>query len=168
MGTAPNRPPADDGAGAPPAAPGAPTGPYSLGPSEAEVEAWAERERQRRAGWVRGPTADERAAWTQQERERRLGRAAAAPAAGAAGLSGLGGRAQRAVREAQLAAAGAMHLLWKGVVAEGPVGYPLGLARRWTRRGLDVLVSAGREWEAEQDRPIRGRGGPVPAAGEAP
>src|SRR5262249_44338374 len=165
MGTASNQPAADAGAGpaperagAPPAPTGTPAEPYSLGPGEAEVDAGAERERRRREGWLSGPTADERAAWTQRERERRLGHYAAAPADGAAEL---GLSAQRALREAQLAAEGAMHLFWKGMAAEGPVGYPMGLFRRWSRRGLDVLVSAGRDWEEAQDRPRRGRRVPL-------
>jgi hypothetical protein len=175
MGTASNQPPggaesgpAAAGTGAPPASTGTPAEAYSLGPGEAEVDTWAERERQCRAGWLSGPSADERAAWTQRERERRLGRAAAAPRAGASGLSGLGDRGQRAVREAQLAAEGALSLLWKWVEAEGPVGFPVGLFRQWSRHGLDVLVQAGREWEADQDQPRRGRRVSLPEDGEAP
>ena len=184
MGTAANRPaaqPAADSAAArpdappaaarpdaPPAAAGATDEPMMLEPSEAEADAWAARERQRREGWLSGPTAAERAAWIQGERARRLGRAAAAPAAEAWDLPDLGLYAQRALRGAQLATEGAMSLVWQGVAAEGPVGFPLGLARRWSRRGLAVLVRAGREWEAEHDQPVRGRRVPLPADGEAP
>ena len=170
MGTAANRPaaqPAADSAAArpdaPPAAAGATAAPIMLEPSEAD--AWAARERQRREGWLSGPTAEERAAWVQSERERRLGRLRPQPPAEVASLARL---AQRSVREAQLAAEGAASLLWSGLVAEGPVGFPLGLARRWSRRGLAVLVRAGREWEAEHDQPLRGRRVPFPEDGAAP
>ena len=172
MGTAANRPAAQPAAGppaarpdAPPAAAGATAAPMMLEPSEAEADAWAARERQRREGWLSGPTAAERAAWIQGERERRLGRLRPQPPAEVASLARL---AQRSVREAQLAAEGAASLLWSGLVAEGPVGFPLGLARRWSRRGMEVLVRAGREWEAEHDQPVRGRRVPLPADGEAP
>jgi hypothetical protein len=79
MGTASDRPAARPGAGPaaePTGAPPPPTGvtgePNVLEPGEAEVDAWAERERRRREGWLGGPTAEERAAWIQAERERRL------------------------------------------------------------------------------------------------
>jgi hypothetical protein len=167
MGTASNRPPrppAQPGAGpaaertgAPPASAGVTNEPVLLEPSEAEVEAWAERERQRREGWLSGPTAEERAAWIQQERGRRLASLKPEPAEAAS----LARRAQRSLRAAQLAAEGAMSLVWKGVEAEGPVGFPVGLLRKWSRRGMAVLVRAGHEWEAELAPPGRGRRVPL-------
>ena len=132
-----------------------------LEPSDAELDAWAERERQRRAGWLSGPTAEERAAWKQQERERRLARLTAEPAADAADLAR---RAQRSLREAQLAAEGAVSLVWKGLAADGPVG----MVREWSRRGLAALVRAGREWEEEYARSSRGPDRRVPLDDDAP
>jgi hypothetical protein len=165
MGTASNRPAARPGAGSaaePTGAPPPPTGvtgePNVLEPSEAEVDAWAERERRRREGWLGGPTAEERAAWIQAERERRLAGLKPGPAPDA---TGLGRRAQRALREAQLAAEGAINLVWKGLEAEGPVGFPVGLLRKWSRQGMAVLVRAGQEWEAELAQPGRGRRVPL-------
>ena len=172
MGTVSSHPAGQPGAGpaterasAPPAVSGTVDEPIRLEPSDAEIDAWAERERHRRAGWVTGPTAEEREAWRQWERERRLARLTAAPASAP---SGPVRRPQRYLREAQLAAEGAMSLVWKGVAAEGPVGFPLSRARRWSRRGLAVLVRAGREWEAEHDQPVRGRRVPFPEDGAAP
>jgi hypothetical protein len=182
MATASNRPTAAGGAGpaaerkgAPPASTGTPAEPYSLGPSEAEVDAWAERGRRRREGWLSGPTADERAAWTQRERERRLGRFAAAPGDG---VSELGRRAQGVVREAQLAAEGAVHLLWKGVEAAGPGARGVSPATRRAARltghgraphGDPVSVGSRRPgrpssagWAGPAAR--RPRGGPLTAA----
>jgi hypothetical protein len=169
MGTAANQPVGQSGAGsaaertgAPPAPAGLPNEPVLLEPSAAEVEAWAERERQRREGWLSGPTPEEREAWAQRERDRRLGRLKAGPAAEA---SSLGERTQRAVREAQLAAEGAVSLVWKGLEAEGPVG----LLRKWSRQGMDALVRAGREWEEEVARSGQpGRGRRVPLDDDAP
>jgi hypothetical protein len=161
MGTASNRPPTRPGTGpaaelpgAPPASTGVTNEPMMLEPSEAEVEEWAERERQQRQGWLGGPTAEERAAWIQQERERRLASLTPEPANEATGLAR---RAQRTLREAQLAAEGAMRLVWKGVEAEGPVRFPVGLLRKWSRQGMAVLVRAGQEWEEEMTQPGRGR-----------
>jgi hypothetical protein len=41
------------------------------GPTDEEVEAWVERERQRRHAWLEGPTEEEKRAWA--ARRRRLG-----------------------------------------------------------------------------------------------
>jgi hypothetical protein len=159
MGTESNRPAANSGtdaaaetSGVPPATAreSATSAPNLLEPSEAEVEAWAERERRRREEWLSGPTAEERAAWVQRERERRLTGLRAGPASDATDLAR---RTLRPVREAQLAAEGAVSLLWKGLEADGPVG----LLRKWSRRGMDTLVRAGREWEEEMVRPPGGR-----------
>jgi hypothetical protein len=40
-------------------------------PSDAEVEAWAARERERRQAWLRGPSEAQKAVWAERERERR-------------------------------------------------------------------------------------------------
>ena len=49
-----------------------PVDPMALEPTDAELDAWAERERKRREAWLKGPTADERAAYARRVRERRL------------------------------------------------------------------------------------------------
>jgi hypothetical protein len=117
----------------------APSSPVLFEPSDAEVEAWAANERQRREAWLSGPTQAERAAWARRERQRRL-------AAGADGepAAERTRRNQRYMREAQLAAEGAMSLLW-----------------RWSRSRLETLVRAGREWEEEFVQPIRSRRVPM-------
>jgi hypothetical protein len=126
---------------------------------ETEIDEWAERERQRREAWLSGPTAEERAAWAQQERERRLGRLQAPSATEASEPGRLGAHY---LREAQLAAEGAVRLVWKEVAAEGAMG----AFRKWSRRGLDTLVRAGREWEEEVAQPGPRR--PVPLDEQAP
>jgi len=102
--------------------------PGALGLTEDELNAWAERERQRREAWLQGPTAEERAAHARQEYERRLaeleGRDAGSPERAR-------GRHLRP-REARLAAEGALSLL-----------------RRWSRLGYAELLRAGREWEED-------------------
>jgi hypothetical protein len=160
MDTAANRPAAQPGAGSPAARAGAPpvgvtNEPSMLEPSQAEVDAWAERERRRREAFLSGPTAEERAAWIEAERERRLARLTPEPPSEAARVAR---RAQRSLREAQLAAEGAVSLLWRGLGRDGPVG----LLRKWSRRGMEVLVRAGREWEQELGEPSREPGRRVP------
>ena len=44
-------------------------------PSEAEIAAWAERERKRRQVWLEGPDEEEKQAWADAERHRRRKRA---------------------------------------------------------------------------------------------
>jgi len=135
-----------------------------LEPTAAEIEQWADRERARRQAWVRGPTPEERATWRRQERRRRQGRPEDL-GAGAAADGGL--RPQPPLREAQLAAEGAVSLIWGAVAAGGPADR----LRDRARRGLDALVRAGRAWEAEVDRPRDSRRAPPPstsAAGAGP
>jgi hypothetical protein len=116
--------------------------PVLLDPSEAEVEEWAARERQRREAWLSGPTQEERAAWARRERDRRLAESPAAqPEQSAAEPER---RRQRYVREGQLAAEGALSLFLT-----------------WSRRGLDLLVQKGREWEDEAGQPGRRRRVPL-------
>jgi hypothetical protein len=175
MATPPNEPPAPAGDGPAPARTGRPPAPVNTGTpaapvvppdaltplqlNEAEIDEWAERERQRREEWLRGPTAEERAAWAQQERERRLARLRAPSATEASESGRLGAHY---LREAQLAAEGAVRLVWKEVAAEGAMG----AFRKWSRRGLDTLVRAGREWEEEAAQPGPRR--PVPLDEQAP
>ena len=134
-------------AGALPETTGPPDEWIRLEPSEAEIEQWAERERERRQAWLCGPTPAERAAWRQQNRQRSRTHLDAGPPPDGAR------RAQPTLREAQLAAEGAASLLWRALTADRTTG-PL---RAWSRRGLDALVRAGREWEAEADRPCSPR-----------
>jgi hypothetical protein len=109
--------------------------PLSLEPSDAEIEAWASRERERRERWLSGPTPEQVAAWASRERERRAAelegaRQTRGPAPSPAQL------AQHSLRTAQLAAEGAMSLLFELSLKDA----------------LDVLVRAGRDWEEEFTR----------------
>jgi hypothetical protein len=114
-----------------------------VGPSDAEIEQWAQHERERREAWLRGPTQAQRADWAARERGRRLserGGQGSAPRL-ASGESRLF-LVQRYAREAQLA-------------AEGAVSLALSLS---VREVFDQLVQAGRDWEDEYvSRPVRRR-----------
>ncbi len=105
---------------------------YVVGPTEAEIDEWAERERKRREAWLSGPTAAEREAYAQRLRERQYVEGTSA-AARAAELARQGGRH---MRESQLAAEGAVLMM-----------------TRWSRRAFAELMRAGREWEEEAIRP---------------
>jgi hypothetical protein len=113
------------------------------GPTDAEVEAWAKQERERREAWLHGPTQAQKSDWAAREHTRRLaessGRGAAprlAPGENPLFLM------QRYMREAQLA-------------AEGAVSLALSVS---VRDVFDQLVRAGREWEEEYtSRPVRRR-----------
>ena len=120
----------------------------SLGPTEAEVDAWAERVRLRRQAWVDGPTEEEKHDWQLRERSRRAARMDFEPESG----PGNGGsirsdryddrlRLQRRyAREVRLAAEGL------GVmVATLPF------------RVLADLVVTGQEWEGDLMSPARRR-----------
>ena len=101
--------------------------------SQAEIDAWAERERERRAEWLKGPTPDEREAYARQVRSRRI---SAAFDEGEQRISDTMRTGVRMGREGQLAAEGAAALLY-----------------RWSRRTFADLVRAGREWEEETTLP---------------
>jgi hypothetical protein len=94
--------------------------------SDAEVEAWAERERQRRKTWLEGPTAEERAAYARRHRDTRL----LAIERDADDLS-IRMRVP-SPREAIFVAEGAASLMW-----------------RWSQRQISTLERAGREWEEQ-------------------
>ncbi len=104
----------------------------TAGPTQAEIDEWAERERRRREAWLNGPTPEEREAYAQRERERRQAEANAATAR----ANELARRSRRYARESQLAAEGAVSLM-----------------TRWSRRAFTELMRAGREWEEETTRP---------------
>jgi hypothetical protein len=121
----------------------------SPGPTDAEVEAWAERVRLRRQAWVDGPTEEEKQEWQRRERARRAARLEVDAESGADNGGPTrrdpyyeeGLRLQRRyVREARLATEG------------------LGVwVTTWPFRVLANLVSVGREWEEESLRPARRR-----------
>ncbi|HYW90094.1 MAG TPA: hypothetical protein VFB50_20140 [Chloroflexota bacterium] len=114
-----------------------------VGPTDAEIEAWAQNERDRRESWLRGPTQTQKSDWATRERSRRLAernlRSAAsrwAPPENPLYLM------QRYAREAQLACEGAVSLMLSHSV----------------RDVVDQLVQAGRDWEDEYtSRPVRRR-----------
>jgi hypothetical protein len=116
-----------------------PGGSQSIEPTEDEIEAWAEQERERRRSWLQGPTEAERSAWVRRERIRRL--AGLGSEARAAELARLG---RRYGRETQLVAEGALSLLWS-----------------WSRRTFAQLSQAGLDWEEEANRSPRRRRVPL-------
>jgi hypothetical protein len=115
--------------------------PDVLEPTQAEIDAWVARERARRQQWLNGPTDEERSAYANRLRHRRLADA----------FDEGENRIQEGVRtgvrfgrEGQLAAEGAMTLLY-----------------RWSRRTMAELIRAGREWEEETSLPNRRRRVPL-------
>ena len=111
--------------------------PVELEPSQAEIDEWAAKERERRQAWLNGPSREEREAYALRLRQRRL---ADTFDEGEAMLADSVRRGMRLGREGQLAAEGAVALLY-----------------RYSRRTLAELVRAGREWEEETSLPIRRR-----------
>jgi len=124
---------------------GAPDAAQSLEPSEAEIEAWAARERERRQQWLRGPTAEQAAVAVIRERERREPERVRAYDTWEADVDAAR-LVQRLLRTTQL-------------VAEGTVSLLLRLSVRDVGKRL---VQAGLDWEAElfedpvSKRPLRG------------
>jgi hypothetical protein len=111
--------------------------PEGLEPTQAEIDAWVAKERERRQAWLNGPTPEEREAYALRLHQRRL---ADTFDEGEAMLTDSVRRGMRLGREGQLAAEGAVALLY-----------------RYSRRTLAELVRAGREWEEETSLPIRRR-----------
>jgi hypothetical protein len=109
----------------------------STEPTQAEIDAWVERERQRRQAWLAGPSDDERDAYADHLRHRNL---ANRFGEGEERLNESLRVGVRYGRDAQLAAEGAMALLY-----------------RFTRRTFAELVEAGRQWEEETSLPPRRR-----------
>ena len=109
---------------------------------EAEIEAWAERERQRRRAWLEGPTDEEKRAWAQRERRRRLREQDRDMNDGHYETDLEEGRrkAESLHYDAALALVGAANRL-----AEAPY------------QVLGSVIRAGREWETEQYTPRPGR-----------
>jgi hypothetical protein len=112
-----------------------------LEPTQAEIDAWVARERERRQAWLNGPSDEEREAYASRLRQRRL---AEAFDEGEARIEEGVRKGVRYGREAQLAAEGAMAVLL-----------------RWSRRTFDDMVRAGREWEEETSLPNRRRRVPL-------
>jgi len=109
----------------------------STEPTPAEIDAWVERERQRRQAWLAGPSDEERDAYADRLRRRNL---ADRFGEGEERLNESLRVGVRYSREAQLAAEGAVALLY-----------------RFTRRTFAELVEAGRQWEEETSLPPRRR-----------
>ena len=105
----------------------------SLEPSQAEIDAWVERERARRKAWLEGPSEEERADYASHLRRRRL---AEAFDDGELMIQERMRQGIRYSREAQLAAEGAMAVLY-----------------RWSRQTFAELVKAGRDWEEDTALP---------------
>jgi len=108
-----------------------------LEPTQAEIDAWVAKERERRQAWLNGPTPEEREAYALRLRQRRL---ADTFDEGEAMLTDSVKRGMRLGREGQLAAEGAVALMY-----------------RYSRRTFAELVRAGREWEEETSLPRRRR-----------
>ena len=118
------------------------------GPTDADVEAWAERVRLRRQAWVDGPTDEEKHDWLRRERARHMARQQFDDQSGNGGESRTRPDSyeerlrlqRRFVRDVRLATEG------------------LGAwIATWPFRVLADLVVTGREWEEETMRPARRR-----------
>lgn len=112
----------------------------SQAPTDAEIEAWAARERARRQQRLSGPTPEQAAVAMSRERERAEARLARAHATRGSDLDA-GWLVQRSLRTALLAAEGAMSLLVNTSLR--------GVRERLTQAGLD--------WEEELRDPARRR-----------
>jgi hypothetical protein len=119
-----------------PDTPREPDAALELEPTQADIDRWAAEERERREAWLRGPTDAQKAAWAARERMRRA--AAHGRWQGRLPLPSADTRrlTQFYMREVQLAAEGAMSLVFSMSV----------------RDVFDSLVQAGREWENEYTR----------------
>ena len=110
-----------------------------LEPTQAEIDDWATRERQRRQAWLDGPSADEQAAYAQRVasvawRRRRRGRAA-----------------HRGHRPSSASTMGARRS------SRPRARWPCSIDGRDAR--FLEFVRAGREWEEETSLPVRRRRG---------
>ena len=81
-----------------------------LAPTQAEIDAWAAREKARREAWLRGPTDEERAEYAQHVRQRRL---AHTFDMGEQRIEDTVRQGLRLGREGQLAAEGAAYLMYR-------------------------------------------------------
>jgi hypothetical protein len=115
--------------------------PSVLEPTQAEIDAWAARERQRREAWLSGPSPEERDEYARRIRQRRV---ADAFDDGESRVSEGVQLGVRYGREAQLAAEGLLSIVY-----------------RWSRERMAEFVRAGREWEEETTLPTRRRRVPL-------
>jgi hypothetical protein len=113
----------------------------STEPTQADIDAWVERERQRRKAWLAGPSDEERDAYADRLRRRNL---ADRFGEGEERLNESMRMGIRYSREAQLAAEGAVALIY-----------------RFTRKTFAELVEAGRQWEEQTSLPPRRRRVPI-------
>ena len=120
----------------------------SLGPTEAEVENWAERVRLRRQAWVDGPTEEEKQEWQRRERARRAARMESEAEPG----SGNGDRTRPDPYEERLR----LQRRYAREVRLATEGLGARIAT-WPFRVLADLVVTGREWEEGSLGPARRR-----------
>jgi hypothetical protein len=104
-------------------------------PTDAEIEAWAMRERHRREQWARGPTPEQTALWAIREHERRTF-AQGQPAVSRGGSLVSVWPIRRTLRDIRLAGIGALRLAVNTSV----------------RDTFDYLVRMGLDWEDEVSR----------------
>ena len=95
--------------------------PTATEPTQAEIDEWAARERQRREAWLKGPTAEEREAYALRLRQRRI---ADTFDDGEAMLAESVRRGMRLGREGQLAAEGAVALAYQALTADVRGAHP--------------------------------------------
>jgi hypothetical protein len=119
----------------------APDATISTEPTQAEIDAWVDRERKRREAWLAGPNEDERQEYANRLRRRNL---ADRFGEGEERLNDSMRLGIRYSREAQLAAEGAVSLIY-----------------RFTRKTFAELVEAGRQWEEQTSLPPRRRRVPI-------
>ncbi|HVL22827.1 MAG TPA: hypothetical protein VM450_02025 [Thermomicrobiales bacterium] len=112
----------------------------SISPSEAEVEAWAERVRKRRQAWVDGPTEEEKHDWQRRERARRAARLEPEAESGA----GNGERKRLDPYEERLR----LQRRYTREVRLATEGIGVWFAT-WPFRVLADLVVTGQEWEED-------------------
>jgi len=115
-------------------------------PTQAEIDEWVAREKERRQAWLDGPTETERLEYAKRLRQRRLAEAFDEGEAKIAESVRLG---MHYGRETQLAAEGAMALFY-----------------RFSRRTMTELIRAGRDWEQETAIPNRRRRVPLEDDGD--
>jgi hypothetical protein len=118
------------------------------GPTDADVEAWAERVRLRRQAWVDGPTDEEKHDWLRRERARRTARQQFDDQSGNGGE----GRTRPDPYEERLR----LQRRYVRDVRLATEGLGAWIAT-WPFRVLADLVVTGREWEEETMRPARRR-----------
>lgn len=106
-----------------------------LDPTDADVDAWAARERRRREQWAHGPTPEQAALWAVRERERRtFEQEPLSPPH--AGPPARGWPLRRRVFEVRLAAMGALRLA----------------VNMSMRDAIEYLMQVGLDWEEELSR----------------